>query len=144
MGTLNEKLAYLNQTKMLIKEAIEQTGQIVLPSDTFRSYVDKIEAIDEITEDRIAEELMLINDGEVILTLTVYPLSAVPVITSLSNSIVIAPTSSSGGIYTYSISADSLKAYTYHVSAVGYVTASGNFLGGTSSLSITLDEESGS
>lgn len=40
-----EKLDYLNETKGLIREAIESKGQTVSDSDTFRSYAGKILAI---------------------------------------------------------------------------------------------------
>lgn len=46
MGTLNEKLEYLSQTKEYIKEAIISKGQPVSSSDTFRSYASKIAAIE--------------------------------------------------------------------------------------------------
>ena len=44
MGTLNEKLAYLAETKAAIKNAIVEKGQTVKDTDTFRSYADKIRA----------------------------------------------------------------------------------------------------
>ena len=46
MGTLNEKLDYLKQTKQEIREAIAAKGQSISPTDTFRSYAEKISAID--------------------------------------------------------------------------------------------------
>lgn len=45
MGTSVEKLAYLKETKRLIKEAIKAKGQSVSDTATFRSYADKIRAI---------------------------------------------------------------------------------------------------
>ena len=45
MGTTTEKLQYLNETKSLIKTAIINKGVDVINTDTFRSYVDKIEEI---------------------------------------------------------------------------------------------------
>lgn len=44
MGTLKEKLAYLEETKAAIKAAIVSVGQEVEETDTFRSYADKIRA----------------------------------------------------------------------------------------------------
>lgn len=44
-NTIQDKLAYLEQTKGLIKEAIVAKGVSVSESDTFRSYANKIEAI---------------------------------------------------------------------------------------------------
>lgn len=45
MGTIAEKLEYLEGTKTDIKNAIIEKGQSVSSSDTFRSYGDKIRAI---------------------------------------------------------------------------------------------------
>ena len=46
MGTIAEKLTYLNETKNAIKEAIVNKGVSVNDSDTFRSYADKISSIE--------------------------------------------------------------------------------------------------
>lgn len=45
MGTIEKKLEYLLQTKNEIKEAIQEKGVKVFEDDTFRSYADKIKAI---------------------------------------------------------------------------------------------------
>lgn len=45
MGTITEKFAYLKETKALIKSALIEKGQTVSDTDTFRSYADKILAI---------------------------------------------------------------------------------------------------
>lgn len=45
MGTITEKLQYLNETKNKIKQILISKGQEVLDKDTFRSYVDKIDNI---------------------------------------------------------------------------------------------------
>ena len=42
MGTIADKLTYLNGTKTAIKEAIEAKGVTITDADTFRSYADKI------------------------------------------------------------------------------------------------------
>lgn len=42
MGTIADKLTYLNGTKTAIKEAIEAKGVTVTDTDTFRSYATKI------------------------------------------------------------------------------------------------------
>lgn len=94
------------------------------------------------TQNEIAEELMLINDGATTFTLTVSPTDATPVITSTTNSVNITPTSSSDGTYVYDISMDSSKSYSYSVSKEGYVTSTGTINGGTASLTITLVAES--
>ena len=41
-----DKLSYLSQTKTAIKDAIVEKGVDISPSDTFRSYADKIRAIE--------------------------------------------------------------------------------------------------
>ena len=55
MGTINEKLNYLSQTKENIKQAIKEKGVEIADSDSFRSYADKIGTIkgggDEISID---------------------------------------------------------------------------------------------
>ena len=45
MGTIAEKLSYLNDTKIAIKNAIVNKGVAVADTDTFRSYADKINSI---------------------------------------------------------------------------------------------------
>jgi len=42
MGTIANKLDYLNDTKTAIKEAIVEKGVEVADTDTFRSYAEKI------------------------------------------------------------------------------------------------------
>lgn len=45
MGTITDKLNYLDETKTLIKNAIVSKGVSVSDSDTFRSYANKISSI---------------------------------------------------------------------------------------------------
>ena len=45
MGTIAEKLTYLNGTKTAIKNAIINKGVAVSDTDTFRSYASKIESM---------------------------------------------------------------------------------------------------
>ena len=45
MGTINEKLNYLSQTKGSIKQAIREKGVEISHSDSFRSYAEKIGTI---------------------------------------------------------------------------------------------------
>ena len=45
MGTINEKLNYLLQTKENIKQAIKGKGVEITDSDSFRSYAEKIGSI---------------------------------------------------------------------------------------------------
>lgn len=45
MGTIQDKLNYLNTTKGLIKQAIIDKGQTIADTDTFRSYANKISGI---------------------------------------------------------------------------------------------------
>ena len=45
MGTINDKLNYLNETKNQIKNAIVEKGVEISETDTFRSYADKISNI---------------------------------------------------------------------------------------------------
>ena len=45
MGTMADKLNYLNRTKSLIKQAIIDKGVEILDTDTFRSYAEKIKDI---------------------------------------------------------------------------------------------------
>lgn len=42
MGTISDKLTYLNTTKSNIKDSIELMGTTITSQDTFRSYADKI------------------------------------------------------------------------------------------------------
>lgn len=45
-ASTQSKLEYLNETKTVIKEAITSKGQTILDTDSFRSYADKILAIE--------------------------------------------------------------------------------------------------
>ena len=45
MGTINEKLNYLLQTKENIKQAIKGKGVEITDTDSFRSYAEKIGTI---------------------------------------------------------------------------------------------------
>ena len=45
MGSISDKISYLEQTKREIADAIVEKGQTVQDSDTFRSYADKIKKI---------------------------------------------------------------------------------------------------
>lgn len=56
------KLTYLDETKALIREAIEAKGQTVADSDTFRSYADKINAISA-SANPVLEELEVTENG---------------------------------------------------------------------------------
>lgn len=53
-NALIQNLEYLEETKELIKEAINSKGGAVSDSDTFRSYADKIK---EIPEEKVEEEV---------------------------------------------------------------------------------------
>ena len=41
MGTINDKIEYLAETKNLIKQAIIAKGQAIEDTDTFRSFAQK-------------------------------------------------------------------------------------------------------
>lgn len=41
MGTINDKIEYLAETKNLIKQAIIAKGQAIEDNDTFRSFAQK-------------------------------------------------------------------------------------------------------
>ena len=91
-------------------------------------------------ENQIAEQLMLINDGQTTFTLNVTPVDAEVLLVSTTNSVNITPTSSSDGTYVYDISMDSSKSYSYSVSKTGYETQTGVINSETSQLSIVLQE----
>ena len=91
------------------------------------------------TQNEIAEQLMVINDGPCTLTVTMSPSNADLWLRSETNSVDITPTSSSGGVYIYTISIDPLKEYSYIASAEGYVKRTGTIVGGTTSSSIVLE-----
>ena len=90
------------------------------------------------TENQIAEQLMLINDGQTTFTLNVTPVDAEVLLVSTTNSVVLTPISSSNGTYVYDISMDSSKSYSYSVSKTGYETQTGVINSETSQLSIVL------
>lgn len=70
MGTIADKLTYLNATKAAIKAAITDKGVSIADTDTFRSYADKIASIEtgieEIsTADAMTALLVEANVGKV-------------------------------------------------------------------------------
>ena len=50
-NTINSQLVYLEETKLLLKDAIINKGQNIQDTDTFRSYADKIDQISTLTEE---------------------------------------------------------------------------------------------
>lgn len=77
MGTIAEKLNYLNTTKTNIKNAIIEKGVEVSDSDTFRDYATKIADISsgsgpsEITLLQNTRELSATNVGNTITKVTI-------------------------------------------------------------------------
>ena len=59
MGTINDKLEYLDDTKLAIKVALQSKGIEVNDEDTFRSYAEMIENIDASGGNVMSEELIL-------------------------------------------------------------------------------------
>ena len=51
-----KKLNYLDETKQLIRDAIEEMGQTVTDTDTFRSYAEKIRAAKPVLQDKTITE----------------------------------------------------------------------------------------
>lgn len=62
MGDINDKLDYLETTKSLIKQAIEDKGVAVSDSDTFRSYATKIANIPSGGMDMINDVAAVVTD----------------------------------------------------------------------------------
>ena len=62
MGDINDKLDYLETTKSLIKQAIEDKGVAVSDSDTFRSYATKIANIPAGGIDMINDVATVVTD----------------------------------------------------------------------------------
>ena len=50
-NTNNSQLTYLEETKLLLKDAIINKGQNIQDTDTFRSYANKIDQISTLTEE---------------------------------------------------------------------------------------------
>lgn len=62
MGTIAEKLSYLNGTKTAIKNAIVNKGVEVSDTDTFRSYADKVQQI--INNDMLRQRVDQTNSAD--------------------------------------------------------------------------------
>lgn len=62
MGDINDKLDYLETTKSLIKQAIEDKGVTVSDTDTFRSYATKIANIPSGGMDMINDVATVVTD----------------------------------------------------------------------------------
>lgn len=62
MGDINDKLDYLETTKSLIKQAIEDKGVTVSDTDTFRSYATKIANIPSGGMDMINDAAAVVTD----------------------------------------------------------------------------------
>lgn len=63
MGDINDKLDYLESTKSLIKQAIQDKGVTVSDSDTFRSYATKISSIPSGGMDMINDVATVVTDN---------------------------------------------------------------------------------
>lgn len=50
-NTIDSQLAYLEETKLLLKDAIINKGQNIQDTDTFRSYANKIDQISTLAEE---------------------------------------------------------------------------------------------
>ena len=50
-NTIDSQLVYLEETKLLLKDAIINKGQNIQDTDTFRSYANKIDQISTLTEE---------------------------------------------------------------------------------------------
>ena len=61
MGTISDKLSYLNNTKKNIKQAIINKGVTVSDTDTFRSYANKINSIQTGIEPKLQEKSVYEN-----------------------------------------------------------------------------------
>lgn len=73
MGTISDKLDYLEETKKLLREELSRLGVTITDEDTFRSYVEKIEdangfsyisraikySLDNSIDERLLEETVL-------------------------------------------------------------------------------------
>lgn len=54
MSTIAQKITYLNETKQLLKQSLNNLGAKITDEDTFRSYVDKINQLaEEFPQDEI-------------------------------------------------------------------------------------------
>ena len=47
MSTIAQKITYLNETKQLLKQSLNDLGAKITDEDTFRSYIDKINQLAE-------------------------------------------------------------------------------------------------
>ena len=61
MGTVCEKVKYINETKNLIKKALKKKGVSIYDKDTFRSYAQKIEEMGGGGSDSFEAQLLLDN-----------------------------------------------------------------------------------
>lgn len=69
MGTIAEKLTYLEGTKSAIKDAIIAKGVDVTDTDTFRSYAEKIKSIEAGGScDSQSKELTITDNGTRVVT----------------------------------------------------------------------------
>ena len=56
MSTIAQKITYLNETKQLLKQSLNDLGAKITDEDTFRSYVDKINQLaEELPQDETEE-----------------------------------------------------------------------------------------
>ena len=71
MGSLADKLSHLNETKTAIKNAIVEKGVDVADTDTFRSYAEKISAIESGSADNYLGRIVT-EDGTLQIPTTSY------------------------------------------------------------------------
>ena len=114
MGTTADKLAYLNDTKTAIKNAIVNKGVAVPDGTTFRAYAEKIaDIIDvpDLSNPGVADDLrsgkqLVGADGSVITGTLPEVIQATPTISVSSDGLITASATQSGGI----VAADSKSA----------------------------------
>lgn len=138
-GTLEEGPQINNQNISVITDGTYTAEQGYTGLGTVTVTAGAIASLE--TENKIAEKLMLLNDGQTTFTLNVSPTDAEVLLVSTTNSVNVTPTSSSSGIYVYNISIDSSKSYAYSVSKTGYETQTGVINSENSQLSIVLQED---
>lgn len=84
INTIDSQLTYLEETKLLLKDAIINKGQDIQDTDTFRSYADKIDQISTLIEETAdatatADTIIYPNTayvGGALLTGTIQPYSS--------------------------------------------------------------------
>lgn len=133
MGTISEKLVYLNGTKQAIKQAINEDFEVIDNNTTFREYADKISSNNAKYKDLIPKETKNATN-----TLDISNSSGLDkaLVTQYGNTYQETTTGKNKLPFPYTQSSQTQNGITYTVNSDGTILVNGTASGGNSSFKL--------